>query len=213
MPFPKTTVYLACNINDNRPVVFFHRNGPLANVLVTPKQYSFLTSEAQAFSVEVLHAVLEDGSSVKVKVATKFPAADYRPAGEEQAVAEDLAVQKAEAAAATAEAEAVATAEAEIASKELIAAETAETTEIATKAAASAETGERVNLLDTVSFENDEIQLNILTIDQYQDYTKEELKEFLAKVASALPEEAQKALQKNLSKKQLLEFIAANLIA
>jgi ribosomal protein L12E/L44/L45/RPP1/RPP2 len=207
----KDVEFLVVNINDTRHIPHVRRNGPMSNLAVPLVHFTFL--ESQSYSMEVLKAVMKNGD---VLVNPIF-AAGVKPLA--PAVVREVIQAAAEVVVETpAPAPAV---------EQPVAQEPAQ--EPAQEQAAEDKDGDghageedrplddangdgKINLMDTITETDGEIALNVLTLAQYESYTKAELFEFLSKIADQFPADVKKQIKKSATEKQLLEIIAANLI-
>jgi hypothetical protein len=210
--------HLVVDVNDTRRIPFFVKNGPLKAVTMLTHQYDFLKS--QSFSMEVLKAVLKNGTTINrpTSVFESDPVPEHianiiapvipeaaapeapAPAAPQESVAELIEDVKTPEQAAPEGTEGAGESKSE------------ESTEDSTQGTG---TGEKINLLTTIGEENGEVTFSPLTEEQYSTYSKAELTEFLQKMAPHLSEEAQATIagfKKNTTVAQMVEVIKANLL-
>jgi hypothetical protein len=206
----KDIAHLIANIYDVRLIPHIRKTGPIQNLVLPMKHFSHLV--AQKFSMEVLKAVLNNGSVVdapediramvsihNVPASLEMPkpvaaTVDVPEVAEEVAPVADPIV--AEAVAPVVEPEKVADA--------------------VEPEPEAVEPVEYTNLMDTISHVDGEMSVAPLTEEQYNKFNKAELTEFLQAVAPALGEEAQAAIAaitKKTTQDQLVAMVVANLIA
>lgn len=191
MDLSKVT-FLKIDIEDRRLISFFRRNGPLYNVSVPKKEYLFL--KENGYTIRVRRAILEDGSEVG------FDEAD---APEAEAIeTPQQAVQE--------------TPQVEVTEPEPESAPNAVEPEVDEPASEeTVETHPPENLMDTIETTDDDINLRLLTLEQYSLYTKAELHKFLKALSSSLPDEISSQVEndRSLTKRGLLEIIEQHLLA
>lgn len=179
--------YLLVDIESFKRVSFFRRNGPLKSVTIPIREYRSLS--ANNFSIRILKLVTMDGKTISPEEA------ELKETVEEEIktdfVQEEIFTPVPD------EPEKV-----EIPLVEV------------TPAAVDIVAPQKIDLLSTIHEEESQINVRVLSEQEYSLYTKNELLVFLSKIAPSLPADvAEKVMSGNLSKEKVMSIIRENVIS